>query len=336
MTQPRVSVLLPVRDAEPYLEEALASVLAQSFRDLELLVVDDGSRDRSAEIAAARAAEDARVRLLRRPARGLVACLREGTELAQGELLARMDADDRARPERLARQVAYLDAHPECVAVGADALMVDPEGRPIRRLGVRPDHEGIDAELLARRGDALLHPTALLRREALVAAGGYREQYDTAEDLDLFLRLAERGRLANLPEVLLEYRQHLGKVSSRRAALQRRTQNEVLREARRRRGHAPGGPSEEPGEGDGGGGAVASDAVALRTRWARDALAGGHPATARVHAAAVLRERPLSWRSWDLWLCARLGTDLAPLRRALRRGRPRRRPQPPSEISPSM
>src|SRR5262245_57688415 len=232
---PRVSVLMVVRDAERFVGEAIDSIMAQTYSDFELLVYDDGSSDESAAILERAAGRDLRVQLFREEPQGLTFWLRQGVGDARGELVARMDADDIAHPERLARQVTFLDRHPEHVAVGCDALLVDPERRPIRQLGVCTDHEGIDAELLRGRGDALLHPSALLRRGDVLAVGSYCVDYRVAQDLDLFLRLAERGRLANLPEPLLEYRQHLGKVSGEHKGEQRRTQDAILREAYRRR-----------------------------------------------------------------------------------------------------
>jgi hypothetical protein len=229
--------------------------------------------------------------------------------------IARMDADDVARPERFARQVAYLSRHPECVALGADVLLVDPDGRPIRSCGVQLEHEKIDAELMRGRGEAIPHPVAMFRRADLIAVGSYRTEYETAEDLDLYLRLAERGRVANLPETLLEYRQHVRKVSIERANEQRRAGNAVLRDARRRRGleesaAAPLSPGPER-----------VPLIEWRRSWAREAIEGRNLRTARVHARAVLRAEPLSWRSWQLLLRALLGLRIKWLKRLRSRRR---------------
>jgi glycosyltransferase involved in cell wall biosynthesis len=296
-----LSVLLPVYQGEATLAEALASLLAQGFGDFEVLVIDDGSTDRSAGIADAFAAEDSRVKVLRRGHGGHTRWLQEAVENGESELIARMDADDIARPERFEKQIAYLDAHPGCVALGAEALRVDPDRRPLGRLGVARDHDAIDAELMRGRGDALLHPLAMMRREALRAVGGYRPETEPGEDLDLFLRLAEHGRLANLPDVLLEYRQHLAKVSSTRKREQQVAQDAVLREARVRRGLPPERPRDE--------GAVPErlDARDHFDRWARFAIDGGYPATARRYAFAAWRRAPLSPRALRLVVRALLG-----------------------------
>jgi hypothetical protein len=223
-----------------------------------------------------------------------------------------------AHPDRLARQVAYLRAHPEGLVLGAEVEIVDPEGWPIRKGGVPLEHAAIEAALLAGRGEALCHPVATFRREAVLATGGYRAGIPHSEDLDLYLRLAERGRLANLPETLLHYRHHLRKTSNACAGEHRRVTNQVLRDARRRRGLAddfelPALSSETP-------------AVDYWCEWVRQAVIGGNLATARKYAFAVLRRQPLRPRSWQLLVRALLGIRVEPLRRWLGRARPPRQP----------
>ena len=301
---PRVSVLLVARDAELYIGQAVESLLAQTFADFELLIYDDGSSDESAETLERAAGRDLRVQLFREEPQGLTYWLRQGVEDARGELLARMDADDVAHPERLARQVAFLDRHPECLAVGCDALLVDPERRPIRRLGVHTGHEAIEAELLRGRGDAILHPSVVMRRAEVRAVGSYRTEFRVSQCLDLFLRLAERGRLANLSEPLLEYRQHLAKVSGERKGEQRRTQDAILREAYRRRGLAESSLPRRP--------PVPERVPPADSwhRWASWAIDAGHLATARRYAWKVFRREPFSARACKLGLRALTGLRL--------------------------
>lgn len=205
---------MPVYDGERYIGEAVASVLGSGFRDLELLVLDDGSRDESAVVAARAAAGDTRLRVVRLPHGGVAAARNAGLREARGELIANLDADDAMFPERLGRQVAYLDAHPACVAVGTRALVVDAAGRPVR-VGVRLfSHEEIDGAHMEGRGGAIWNPTAMFRKQAALDVGGYSPHlHSTGEDHDLWLRMAEVGRLVNIPDVLTRYRAHDANVS---------------------------------------------------------------------------------------------------------------------------
>ena len=301
-----LSVVMPVYDAERYLAIAVASLLRQTFADFELLVFDDGSRDRSAAIV--EGFRDPRIRLFRRPHAGYAVWLREGVQLARGEFVARMDADDVARPQRFEKQLAHLRRHPDCVALGSEVLLIDPDGRPIGERGVPLAHEAIEAALLEGRGGALVHPSAIFRREALLAIGNYRPECEPAEDLDLYLRLAEKGCLANLPDTLLEHRLHVGKVSAERAGAQRRQMLVILRDARLRRGLRVEGDWLPPV-------AESLPAVDYWHYWARSAIRGRRLATARRYAFAVLIRQPFAVRSWKLLASALLGERIQRLRR---------------------
>lgn len=235
---PTVSVLMPVHNAARYLVEAVQSILGQSFTDFEFLIIDDGSTDRSRAILEQYAARDQRIRLTSRPNTGYAVALNELLRLARGELLARMDADDVAVPERLARQVGYLRAHPDVVCVGTAVRFIDSAGRYLRDAHAGMDHETIEERALA--GDCPLnHPSVMMRRAAVEAVGGYHVEFEPAEDLDLWLRLGEVGRLTNLGEVLMSYRQHPGSFSERHQRLQRERSAAVVLEACRRRGIPP-------------------------------------------------------------------------------------------------
>lgn len=205
---PRVSVLLPVRDEAPYLDEALQSLSAQTFDDFEVLVVDDGSRDGSAEIADAHAREDSRFRVLRQPQSGLVAALERGRAEARGRFLARMDGDDVALPHRLEIQVAALDADARLGACGG-GISYFPEDAV--RDGARRYERwinGLVTEEAAARDVfvecPLPHPTLIARREVVA----YR-RCDWPEDYDLVLRLWAGGvRFRNVDAVVLRWREH--------------------------------------------------------------------------------------------------------------------------------
>jgi len=318
---PVVSVVMPVYDAQAYLGLALDSILAQTFSDFELIAVDDGSRDSSLAILERHAARDPRLRVIARPHAGVVATRNVALAEARANWVAVMDADDVAHPERLARQVAHLRSHPEVLALGAGVEIIDPDGWPIRRLKVPLDHAAIDAALMRGRGEALVHPVVMFRRDAMLAAAGYREGCDSVEDLDLYLRLAERGHLANLPETLLQYRHHLRKSTYEKGSEHRRIVNVVLRDARLRRGLGAAAGFELP--------PAASDTPAIDywCEWVRQAVIGGNLATARKYAFAVLRQEPRRLRSWQLLLRALLGLRVELIKRWLARPRPVTSPQ---------
>ena len=297
--EPRISVLIPVYQAERYLEEAVESILAQSFDDFELLALDDGSTDASPRILETLARRDDRIRVRRAQHAGLVNQLNQGLAEARGEFIARMDADDISHPERFERQLVYLDAHPECVAVGTGTDEVDPERRIIRTLDIRTGHDEIESRLLRGDGGALIHASALYRTNALRGIEGYRKEYEYGEVIDLHLRLAEIGRLANLPESLYEYRQNFGGVCFTRAVEVRNKQDAGIREALLRRGLDPDSAPERPPI------APQTTADAIWAIWANRALVSNHRDTARHYAIKAFRAAPL--RHWKLPIRVWLG-----------------------------
>ena len=207
---PIVTVLLPAYNAAAWLETALDSVLNQSLRDFELLVIDDGSTDSTAQILSKYG--DPRMQVVREGGnRGLVAVLNRGIDLARAPYIARMDADDICHPRRLERQLAFLAAR-EDVGICGTWFRAVGRGRPgLVRPPVR--HEDIAATLFFR--SAFGHPTVMFRRSFLEAAGlRYRPQARHAEDFDLWVRAREHTRLANLPEYLLQYRLHSDQTSA--------------------------------------------------------------------------------------------------------------------------
>jgi glycosyltransferase involved in cell wall biosynthesis len=199
-----VSVVMPVRDGERFLREALDSTLAQARADLELIAVDDGSTDATPEILAEAAERDSRVRVVRQEPGGLTVAINAGCALARGPLIARMDADDVMLPDRLERQVAYLAAHPGVALLGGGIVLVDEAGAEIDREPGRPQ-----LDFLVR--NELTHATVMMRAEAFRALGGYR--LDQSEDYDLWLRFDEGYGVAALAEPVIRYRLHPGQFS---------------------------------------------------------------------------------------------------------------------------
>lgn len=216
MSAPAVSVVLPFRDAADTLGAALDSLRAQSLGHFECLLVDDGSRDASSAIAATYCTGDARFRLLRAGG-GLVDALTRGIAAARAPLIARMDADDLAHPERLARQCAALERDPSLSAVGClvECFPAASAGAGMQRyvawLNSVVTPEAIRDAIFVE--SPIAHPSAMLRRGALTAVGGYRDG-DGPEDYDLWLRLILDGhRLAKVPETLLQWRDTPGRLS---------------------------------------------------------------------------------------------------------------------------
>ena len=295
-----VSVVMSAYNAERYLAEAVESILAQTFTEFEFLIIDDGSTDSTPAILRSYAERDARIRLVVRENIGLVRTLNELIGMARGEFVARMDADDIALPHRFERQVAYLQDHPEVVVVGSRGDCIDPEGAILRQFGTEETHEAIDRAHLAAQGTTMFHPAVMIRSEVLKAIGGYRTEFTLGEDLDLWLRLAEVGRVTNIPEVLLKYRVH---ASSRGYSHQHRQTaftNQAIRDACARRGIPE--PTLPP----------TSDAPLRleadhRMIWAWWALKEGNVAAARRNAMRRVQLRPLSIESWRVLACSLRG-----------------------------
>lgn len=209
-TDARISVLLPVHNGMPLVRRAVESILVQTLGAFELVVIDDGSTDETPGYL--RGLDDPRVKYHRIDKGGTTRALNRGLELATAPLVARMDADDVALPGRLARQAAYLDEHPDCVLVGCQAEEIDAAGTVVGRRRLPVSDTAIRWQMMF--GCPFLHPAVMFRREAVLACGGYDESYPCAQDYELWTRLAAKGTLANLPDVLLQYRVHPESVTS--------------------------------------------------------------------------------------------------------------------------
>jgi hypothetical protein len=209
-----VTVLLPVYNGAGYLDAALASILGQSFKDFELLIIDDGSTDRTPEII--EACQDKRIRCIRHESnRGLIATLNEGLGLTASKYVARMDADDVCHPQRLEMQHRFMEEHPDVGVAGTAIRLIDREGRrgPTYRF---PEQHDVILWALSFVCP-MAHPTVMMRRDLVVSAGGYSVSAVHAEDYDLWERLSTRTRFANLPQALLSLRKHELSVTSQEA-----------------------------------------------------------------------------------------------------------------------
>lgn len=293
---------MPVYNAEGFLAAALDSILAQSWNNIELIAVDDGSTDDSLAILHKCRARDRRVHVVSRPNTGIVGALNDGLALCRGEYIARMDADDLVHPRRLELQVKLMEKTPHLVAVGTAVEMIDVAGH---RLWIdRPQltHERIEAELLLGNGLAIIHATAMMRREALTRIGGYREHArNIHEDLDLFLRLACIGRLANMRKPLYRYRRlSTGNVTNHLQSTRAdQAKRDILTEAHFARGITqPGDPVE--------GWRQANPAMYWHWRVWRQ-LKSGKQFDALGSSIRALSYRPLWEPNWRALLCSLRG-----------------------------
>ncbi len=297
---PAISVILPCYNTERYIATAVNSILVQTFSDFEFIIIDDGSTDGSPQILREFASKDSRIRLVSRPNKGLTRTLNEAIGMAAAPLLARMDGDDVSGPERFEKQVAYLNAHAECVCLGSRVQLIDPYDSPLGVTDHKLTHEEIDADLLKGIGWSIVHPTAMMRSDAVKKVGGYRDQFDNSEDLDLFLRLAEVGKLANLPEALVKYRRHPQSVNHLKYENQWKLKKVIVAEAYERRG------MEMPADWTFNKWKPKEPAEQLRD-WAWAALKIGNKEVARKHAKELLKKRPMSVESWRVMYCAMRG-----------------------------
>jgi glycosyltransferase involved in cell wall biosynthesis len=212
---PLVSVVLVIRDVERYLPQAIESVLGQSFRNFEFLIVDFGSRDSSKQIAAGYADRDSRVRLVEIPACSYIQAKVSACALPAGHYIAIQDADDISYPDRLKLEVDFLESHPRVGLLGGAVQWIDGNGNWLPSADDPPTEDPQLRQALKER-NPFWHPTVLMRRDAYAQAGGYRAAFTQSDDYDLWLRISETYQCANLTEKLLYYRIHPNQLSLRK------------------------------------------------------------------------------------------------------------------------
>lgn len=296
---PIVSVLMPVYNAERYLREAVESIFAQTFRDFEFVIINDGSTDGSLGVLEHYAKLDNRIKLVSRAHTGLVGALNEGLQLSRGEFIARMDADDVSLPGRLLSQIRYLSSNRDVVCLSGDYELMDAKGRSLTVIHLPKDEQEIARIALAGH-PPLCHGCAMIRRNALVEIGGYDSRFWPAEDMDLYLRLGEVGRLANLDEVLLRVRLHGQSTSGTNVKWQVSKAREAAEKALVRRGiRAQVAPIEpwRPGEDR-----ASQHRFLMMCGWW--AFNSGERKTAMLYGAKAVATRPLDSAGWRLLVCA--------------------------------
>jgi len=200
---PKISVILPVYNAEKYLDESLGSVLNQTFRDFEVLAIDDGSSDNSLSKLTLAAENDSRIRIIKNEKNlGLVDTLNKGIDTANGQYIVRMDADDICMPIRFERQVLYMDSKPNIGIAGSWVNFFEKSNYIVK---VPETHEQIKARLLFR--SPIIHPSTIMRTETLSKHSiKFRKEYAVGEDYAFWVEALDYTEIANIPEVLLKFR----------------------------------------------------------------------------------------------------------------------------------
>lgn len=209
---PKVSVLMAVRNEEATVEASVRSILDQSFGDLEMIVINDGSTDRTSQILSRLGSQDNRLLIVEQDNAGLTRSLNRALELANGEYIARQDGDDVSHPERLAKQIDVLDNRPEVVLVGSNSIDEEINGS-VSEWGWQDDDQ------LARtvfRNTPFPHSSAMMRAKIAKQLGGYDESYQTSQDMEFWMRLAKEGRLSMVREPLITRAIRKGAISQKR------------------------------------------------------------------------------------------------------------------------
>jgi len=244
MSGPRTSVVMSVYNGMPFLEDAIRSILDQSSSDLEFLVVDDGSTDGGAGVLQRWSQLDERLKVLHhRVNQGVARSRNAALRLARGAYVACQDADDVSLPDRLSRQASYLDGEPEVGMVGTQVAFIGDQGFP--EDGQHSDFPVSNADLQDHLlvSNCFCAGSVMMRREDLDKVGFYDQALAPSEDYDLWLRLAEVAKIANLPDVLYRYRLHDGSASSQNRGLQMHRKAVALQRALLRREGEPLSPS---------------------------------------------------------------------------------------------
>ncbi len=218
MSEPLVSVVVVACNVDRFLSEAIESILSQTLRDFEFIIVDFGSTDNSRSIAAKYAALDDRIRFRTIPSCSLPEARNAGSCLAKGRYIAVMDADDIALPNRLELETGFMENHPEVGFLGGAVEWIDVHGHSIGIHQYPSEDQELRSILLTYC--PFWHPTLMVRRDAFLAVGGYRKAFIFAHDYDLELRISDQFKCANLHQVLLKYRVHPSQVGFARQGQQ--------------------------------------------------------------------------------------------------------------------
>lgn len=202
---PKISVVMSVYNGEKYMRESIESILSQSEKDFEYIIIDDGSTDTSLKIINEFQKKDPRIKVLSRKNKGLVYSLNEGLQLAQGEYIARMDADDISHIDRFERQIKYMEEE-NLVVCGSFAEKIDTLGQKVGEMTYPPSSVTIKSFALLH--NPFIHPSIIFKKDSIEKVGGYKAFFRHIEDYELWTRLIYRYKTGNIPLTLLQYRVH--------------------------------------------------------------------------------------------------------------------------------
>ncbi|MCX6715655.1 MAG: glycosyltransferase [Candidatus Taylorbacteria bacterium] len=210
---PKISIVMPFYNCEAFLRESIESILNQTFRDFEFIIINDGSTDKSNEIMDEYKDSDPRIIYIKNIKNvGIVENLILGLSLAQSNIIARMDGDDISEPTRLEKQYEFLINNPDIIVVGSFINIIDQCGKVIGKRTKPTDPESIKKNVIIY--NPVVHPSVMFRKDVILKVGGYRHPYWRAQDTDLWYRIVFSGyKISNLPEFLLKYRYHSNSTS---------------------------------------------------------------------------------------------------------------------------
>lgn len=210
---PTVSVIMSVYNGLPYLHEAIESILSQTFRDFEFIIINDGSMDGTGDVLEQYAITDKRIFLVHQKNMGLTLSLNKGLSFAQGMYIARQDADDISLPHRIQMQVSFLDEYPDVGLLGTGIETIGEKSKKGKIFIYPEEHKMLVESWLLKLRDPFPHTSVMFRSEVLKKVGKYNPFYKKAQDYDLWLRVSERFKVASLPIVLCKLRIHSQSVS---------------------------------------------------------------------------------------------------------------------------
>jgi glycosyltransferase involved in cell wall biosynthesis len=217
MSKPVISVLMSVFNGEDWLEQSILSVICQEFSDFEFIIVNDGSTDKSLNIINNLASRDSRLRVFDKPNTGLADSLNYGIEVAKGEWIARIDADDLWEPHRLCKQYELARSNSRLVLIGSGFTIIDRNGKFERSISPPLSHNSLLKSLTIRGINPFAHSSVLYSKEAVKSLGGYRVRLKRSQDYDLWLRLSDIGNMAYIQEPLVKLRKHESQISNEEA-----------------------------------------------------------------------------------------------------------------------